>query len=317
MRILVTGATGFMGSHLVDYLLEHDMGTVQILKRWRSDGRMNNLEHLEPGRIKVYEGDLTDPYSLAEVLKRAQPDQIYHVAAHTHVPYSYTSPLATLDTNLQGTIHLLETCRTYVPHCKILIVSSGEVYGSHDDTITEESALNVRSPYGLGKLAEDRAAYMYQQAYGMNILIARSFSQVGPRKYVGLVDSAWCYQLAKMERGLQKEILQVGRLDTIRTFCDCLDMVKAYVMFMEDGQAGELYNICGDDVLKMEDIITFLRRLTQMQFQVREDPFLMRPTDVLALKPSSEKFRQRFGWQPETAYVASLERLLNYWRERV
>ena len=317
MTILVTGATGFAGSHLVDALLAQGVSPVDCFVRWRSTGDIPNLAHIPDASLRFHAADLTDPWSTRRVIRDVKPDRLFHVAAHTHVPYSYGCPTATLDTNGQGTINLLEACRTYAPECKILIVSSGEVYGHHDEEITEESALNVRSPYGLGKLCEDRAAYMYQQAYGMNILIARSFSQTGPRKYVGLVDSAWSYQIAKMEQHQQPPVLKVGLLNTVRTFCDVRDMAQAYLHYMQFGRAGDLYNICGEAVLSMQEILDKLQALTKVKFRVEQDPRLVRPTDVGALRPTCQRFRAAFNWKPTTSYDTSLKDLLHWWREQV
>lgn len=318
MKIMVTGGTGFMGSTLVDLLLkEHPNDRIQILRRWRSDGHFQNLDHLPVGAVDFFEGDLTDAWSMRDIIKNAKPDQIYHVAANTFVPYSYGNAADCIDTNGQGTLNLLEAVRHYAPDCKILIVSSCEVYGSHDGPITEQSALNPRSPYGVGKLVEDRIAWMYQQSYGMNILIGRSSSQTGPRKFVGLVDSSWCFQVARMEKGLQVPVLKVGLLTPIRTFCDSVDMVKAYHTFMERGTPGELYNINGDGLLSMQNILDRLKSLSRVTFSVEQDPARIRPTDVKKLQPLCTPFRERFGWKPETPYIQSLENLLNYWRERL
>jgi len=317
VNILVTGATGFVGSHLVDALLASGVTPIHCFVRWHSTGERPNLAHINPSHLDIHYGDLTDPWSTRKIIQSVHPDQLYHVASHTHVPYSYGAPTATLDTNAQGTINLLEAVRTYAKDCKILVVSSGEVYGHHDDIITEHSALNVRSPYGLGKLAEDRAAYMYQQAYGLNLVIARSFSQTGPRKFVGLVDSFWSWQIARMETQGIPPVLAHGLLTPIRTFCDVRDMVQAYLTYMAHGRAGDVYNICGNDVLSMSDILQQLQNMTSIKFALFKDPRLLRPTDVMMLRPSCEPFMQRFGWKPVTPYATSLKNLLNYWRSRL
>lgn len=307
-----------MGSTLIDLLREVEPdATLQGLRRWRSDGHFQNLDHLPAGAVEFYEGDLTDPWSMRDIIQRAKPNQLYHVAANTYVPYSYGNAADCINTNGQGTLNLLEAVRHYAPECKVLIVSSCEVYGSHDGPITEQSALNPRSPYGVGKLVEDRLAWMYQQSYGLNVLIGRSSSQTGPRKFVGLVDSSWSFQVARMEKGLQPRVLHVGRLDTVRTFCDSVDMVKAYRTFMEQGTAGELFNINGDGLLSMQDILDHLKALTSIKFDVVVDPARIRPTDVMRLQPVCTPFKERFGWKPEVPYVQSLENLLNYWRQRL
>ena len=318
MRIAVTGGSGFAGSHFIDFLLKKNPNDeIYVLRRWHSTGHFQNLDHLKSGSVKFFEGDLTDAWSMLDFIRTVKPDQIAHIAAHTYVPYSYSSPLATMDTNCQGTINLLEAIRHEAPQCKILIVSSGEVFGSHDGVITEESALNPRSPYGLGKLAEDRAAYLYQQSYGLDLVIARSFSQVGPRKFVGLFDSSWAFQIARMERRGFEPVLHVGKLDTTRTFCDIHEMVEAYHLYLNQGTSGDMYIICGNSVLRMDAVIEMLRGMTSVKFDVVQDPARMRPTDVMKLAPVCDPFKKRFGWEPKVSYETSLLNLLSYWRERL
>ena len=221
MRILITGITGFVGSHLAEYILnEHPGNEVYGIKRWRSP--RNHISEIEQ-RITLYDGDLNDLSSLITILNQVKPEIIFHLAAQSFVSSSYTAPADTINTNVVGTANLLEAIRITKNDPVIHVCSSSEVYGQVDKSqvpINESTHLNPVSPYAVSKVGEDMLAYMYHQAYKLKTVRSRMFTHSGPRRGEVFVDSFFALQLAKIEQGKQKPVLKTGNLDSVRTFCD-------------------------------------------------------------------------------------------------
>ena len=248
MRVLITGITGFVGSHLADYILaEHPDVEVSGIKRWRSP--RENIRHIQD-RVKLYDADLRDAVSLMNVLRQNDPDIIFHLAAQSFVTTSYLAPADTLDTNALGTVNLLEAIR----QCGIdpvgHICSSSEVYGQVDKKdvpITEECPFRPVSPYAVSKVAADMAGHMYFTAYGLKTVRSRMFTHSGPRRGEVFVDSFFAQQVARIERGTQEPVIRVGNLDSVRTFCDVRDAVRAYWLLVRECPPGEVYNIGGNE----------------------------------------------------------------------
>ena len=320
MRILITGITGFVGSHLADYLLEnHPDVDVMGTKRWRSP--MDNISHLE-NQVKLFDCDLRDLSSLIGMLSLTKPDIIFHLAAQSYVKTSYDAPIDTIDTNVTGTINLLEALRLRKLDPVIHICSSSEVYGQvteKDIPITEECALRPVSPYAVSKVGEDMAAYMYHAAYGLKTIRSRMFTHSGPRRGNVFVDSFFSQQVARIEHGIQEPVIRVGNLDSVRTFCDVRDTVRAYWMLVNQCDAGEVYNIGGAATMKIQDMLNMLLEMTTFDrtITVNVDPDLLRPTDVTLQIPNTDKFRLATGWKTEIAYSKTLSDMLEYWRERI
>ena len=320
MRVLITGITGFVGSHLAEYLLnEHPTVEVTGLKRWRSP--KDHIAHLLP-RLTLYDGDLRDLSSLIRVLGQARPDVIFHLAAQSFVTTSYTAPVDTLETNVIGTVNLLEAVR----HCRldpvIHVCSSSEVYGQVSEEevpIREETPLRPVSPYAVSKVGEDMAAWMYYKAYGLKTVRSRMFTHSGPRRGEVFVDSFFALQVARIECGVQEPVLSVGNLESVRTFCDVRDTVRAYWLLIQHGPPGEVYNIGGDTTMTIRQMLQMLLEMTECRqtIEVRVDPALIRPADVTLQIPCVEKFKQVTGWEPTIPYRRTLLDMLEYWRVQV
>ncbi|MBM3891728.1 MAG: GDP-mannose 4,6-dehydratase, partial [Verrucomicrobia bacterium] len=283
MRVLITGITGFVGSHLVEYILAHHPQTeVFGIKRWRSP--KDNIRHLLD-RVTLHDCDLRDLSSLIRVFDAVKPDVIFHLAAQSFVSTSYVAPVDTLECNISGTANLLEAVRILKLDPVIHVCSSSEVYGQvgkDDVPIRETCPLRPVSPYAVSKVGEDMLGYMYWRAYGLRTIRTRMFTHSGPRRGEVFVDSFFAQQLARIECGLQPPVIRVGNLDSVRTFADVRDTVRAYWLLPQKCPAGEVYNIGGDTTMTIREMLDMLLGMTSYRGKVetRVDPALIRPADV-------------------------------------
>ena len=320
MRVLITGITGFVGSHLVEYILaKHPKTEVFGIKRWRSP--KDNIRHLLD-RVTLHDCDLRDLGSLIRVFEAVKPDVIFHLAAQSFVTSSYVAPVDTLECNISGTANLLEAVRILKFDPVIHICSSSEVYGqvTKDDVpIRETCPLRPVSPYAVSKVGEDMLGFMYWNAYKLRTIRTRMFTHSGPRRGEVFVDSFFAQQLARIERGLQPAVIRVGNLDSVRTFADVRDTVRAYWLLPQKCPPGEVYNIGGETILTIREMLDMLLGLTTFQgkVEVKVDPALIRPADVTLQIPCSDKFKTATGWKPEIPYRQTLQDMLDYWRKEV
>ncbi|MFC1521968.1 GDP-mannose 4,6-dehydratase [Elusimicrobiota bacterium] len=317
MRVLITGITGFVGSHLADYLIENQpKARIFGIKRWRSP--KDNIKHILD-RVELHDCDLLDAPSLIMALRKVKPDVIFHLAAQSFVTMSYQAPINTIDINTIGTVNLLEAIRINKQNPVIHVCSSSEVYGQvtkKDLPIKEDCPLRPVSPYGVSKVGEDMAAFMYHEAYGLKTIRTRMFTHSGPRRGEVFVDSFFSLQVARIEAGLQKPVIKVGNLDSVRTFCDVRDTVRAYWLLTKLCKPGEVYNIGGSITMTIREMLKLLLKMTTYKgrIKIEQDPELIRPADVTLQIPSSAKFKKRTNWKPEIPYKDTLLDMLNYWR---
>jgi GDP-4-dehydro-6-deoxy-D-mannose reductase len=318
MRALITGITGFAGSHLAEYLLK--LGSVEVsgIVRWRS--RMENIEHLK-GKVKLYDCDLRDPFSLREVLRQGRFDRIYHLAAQSYVPMSWTAPAETLTTNVISEVNLFEALRQEdMTGTRVQLACSSEEYGlvlPDEVPIKETNPLRPLSPYGVSKVAQDFLGYQYQKSYGMFIVRTRAFNHTGPRRGEVFVTSNFARQIAEIEKYRKEPVLHVGNLDAVRDFTDVRDTVRAYYLSLEKCEPGEVYNICTGTGHKIRAMLDTLLKFANIRITTRQDEKRMRPSDVELLVGDPTKFKARTGWQPEYAFEQTMKDLLDYWRARV
>lgn len=320
MRVLITGITGFVGSHLAEYILAHHHSTeIFGIKRWRSP--KDHIRHLLD-KVTLYDCDLRDLGSLIRVFGEVMPDIIFHLAAQSFVTTSYIAPVDTLDNNVTGTANLLEAVRILKQDPVIHICSSSEVYGQvlpDEVPIRETCPLRPVSPYAVSKVGEDMLGYMYHHAHKLRTIRTRMFTHSGPRRGEVFVDSFFALQVARIEAGLQSPVIRVGNLDSVRTFADVRDTVRAYWLLAEKCPAGEVYNIGGDVTMTIREMLDMLLKMTTYPgtIDVRVDPALIRPADVTLQIPCSDKFREATGWRPEIPYKQCLQDMLDYWRKEV
>lgn len=330
-KALITGITGMVGSHLADYLIEHTDWEIYGLCRWRSP--LDNIRHLIEDinankRVHLVYGDLRDTMSLDHVVKSVIPDYVFHLAAQSYPKTSFDAPLDTLDTNIQGTARVLEALKKYAPQAVIHVCASSEVFGrvskekleQMGGVINEECTFHPASPYAISKVGTDLVGRYYAQAFGMKVMTTRMFTHTGPRRGDVFAESTFAKQIAMIEAKQISPVLKVGNLDSLRTFADVRDAVRAYYMLVTVNPiAGEYYNIGGAYTCKVGDMLDFLLSLSPMKdkIKIEIDPERLRPIDADLQIPDTSKFTKHTGWKPEIPFEKTMTDLLNYWRDRI
>jgi len=315
-RVLVTGVTGFAGSHLVDYMLTRGDCEIFGIQRWRS--RTENIEHFAD-KITLLECDLRDATSTRDVLEKTRPDWIFHLAAQSFVPTSWTAPTESLSTNILGQVNLFEGVRHVGLKCRIQLACSSEEYGMvfpNEVPIKETNPLRPLSPYAVSKVAQDLLGYQYWMSWKVDSVRTRGFNHEGPRRGPVFVASDFAKQIADIEKGRKPPVLSVGNLEAQRDFTDVRDMVKAYWLALEKCEPGEVYNICRGQAWPIQQVLDMLLGMTRAKIEVRQDPARLRPSDVPILLGDNSKFVKATGWQPTIPFEQTLRDMLEHWRAR-
>ena len=324
-RALITGITGMVGSHLTDYLLEHTDWDIWGVARWRST--MDNLNHVidrinTKERIFLQYADLRDELSLIHAVRQAKPDYVFHLAAQSFPRTSFEAPLDTLDTNIQGTNRLLEAIRQLDMDPVIHVCASSEVFGrvpKEKLPIDEECGFHPASPYAISKVGTDLIGRFYAEAYGMTVMTTRMFTHTGPRRGDVFAESTFAKQIAMIEANQIPPVLKTGNLDSLRTWADVRDAVRAYhLLVTHNPVGGEYYNIGGTFSCSVREMLDTLLSMSTVQgIEVVTDPDRLRPIDADLQVPNTAKFKAHTGWEPEISFETTMEDLLNYWRGRV
>jgi GDP-mannose 4,6-dehydratase len=322
MKALITGITGFVGSHLAEYILGNypDVEVAGLL-RWRSP--RDNIEGIVD-KITLHYGNLMDFPSVEKTLTEYQPDIIFHLAAQSYVDFSFLAPIDTLETNIAGTCNLLEVVKQlkqsqgYDP--VIHICSSSEVYGQVEEDeipIKEDNPLRPASPYAVSKVGEDMLALQYWTSWKLKTIRTRMFTHTGPRRGEVFVVSNFAKQIAAIEFGLAAPVVKVGNLESVRTFSDVRDAVRAYWLLITKCRPGEVYNIGGAETMTVGRMLDKLLAMSTVKgIEVEVDPARLRPSDVTLQVPCVDKFHKETGWEPKIRFEKTLEDTLDYWRTR-
>ena len=315
MRIFITGITGFVGSHMADYILEHTDDEIFGFKRWMEDTK--NIDHLiDNPRVTLYGGDLLDYASVDRAIRLSNPNKVFHFAAQSFPESSFKNPVITLHTNVIGTTHLFESIKTNELDPVIVSVSSSEVYGMPEEDeipIKESNPIRPANPYSISKVGHDLMSQYYYKAYGMKIITTRMFSHEGARRGKEFAVSSFAYQIAKGEKNGIYEVRH-GNLDSIRTYSHIEDAIEAYWLCSESTKYGEVYNIGGDETCKVGDALESMISKSGKPFVKVLDQDRVRPTDITLQIPDTSRFRNDFNWKPKKKMDDIWNDLLEYWR---
>lgn len=322
----ITGITGMVGSHLADFLLEKTDWDIIGMCRWRSP--LDNISHLIPQinrkeRIRLVYGDLRDSASIDHVIKDTRPDYVFHLAAQSFPQTSFTSPLDTYETNIQGTSRVLEALKHHRQDAIIHICASSEVFGrvpKEKLPIKEDCTFHPASPYAISKVGTDLVGRFYAEAYQMTVMTTRMFTHTGPRRGDVFAESTFAKQIAMIEKELIPPVVKVGNLNSLRTIADVRDAVHAYYLLVTHQPIpGEFYNIGGTYSCSIADLLNYLISLSPKKdkIKIEVDQERLRPIDADLQIPDTSKFEKHTGWKPQIPFEKTMQDLLNYWRDRI
>jgi GDP-4-dehydro-6-deoxy-D-mannose reductase len=306
---LVTGATGFAGWHLLSSLDQR--GT--LVGCCRPGGQPP-----KPGGRITWQGvDLTDRDSVISAVAETRPSRIFHIAGAPNVATSWSSAVSHLAVNALGTHHVLEAVRLRGEPCRVLVVSSGQIYRSSDDPIDENAPLAPSTPYGLSKLAQDQLALNVARDERLDVVVARPFNHIGPGQQPGFAVSSFARQIARIERGLEPPTLRVGNLEARRDITDVRDVVRAYGRIMEGGTSGRAYNVCSGRSWRIRDLLHELLNLSSASIDVEIDAARFRRNDVPIVQGDGSRIRSELDWTPTIRVEQTLRDTLEWWREQI
>ena len=326
IRALITGITGMVGSHLSDFILEKTDWDIYGMCRWRSP--LDNVQHLleranKKDRLYFIDGDLNDYVSLQNAVEISRPDYVFHLAAQSYPTTSFTSPIQTLDTNILGTARLLEALRWAKDVDPVIhVCASSEVFGrvSRENLpIHEEIPFHPASPYAISKVGTDLLGRFYAEAYGQKVMTTRMFTHTGPRRGDVFAESTFAKQIAMIEEGMIPPVVKTGNLNSLRTWSDVRDAVRAYYLLVTVNPIpGEYYNIGGTFSCMVGEMLDYLISLsTRKDIKVETEKSRLRALDADLQVPDTTKFKEHTGWEPEISFEKTMQDLLDYWRKRV
>ena len=309
MRSLVIGGAGFVGKYLVRHLLElkHEVIITKI-----------PMEEARVEGAAVYDLDILDKATVTELLEKISPDLVFHLAAQSSVSMSWKNPQQTVDVNVKGSVNVLDGLRSMKKKARILLIGSGEEYGQvipSETPVCETSPLRPGNIYAATKACQNMIGRIYAQAYGMNLVMVRAFNHIGPDQSPVFAAADFCRQAALIETGMQEAVIRVGNLEAKRDFTDVRDVVHAYVLLAEKGQAGETYNVGSGHAVSIGDVLKLVLKQSAVEIQVEVDEKKLRPVDVPVMEADVRKVWRDVGWKAQIQLEQTIGDMMEYWRK--
>jgi GDP-4-dehydro-6-deoxy-D-mannose reductase len=313
-RVLITGAGGFVGTHLVHALQKQTEYEIfaAVYKSTSDITALIPADHIQ-------EGDLTDYVFAQSLIQVASPDLVFHLAALSAVEKNDAQAVKIMTANTILQFNLLEAIRTHQPKARMIAICSGNAYGLVEDgaqPITESTPLRPLNAYAVSKITQEMLSLQYHLAYGLDVVILRPFNHTGPGQTDNFVIPALAKQFAEIAKGTRTPTLEIGNLETIRDYTDVADMVQAYILAAEKGESGEIYNIGTGKGVSVRELIDKLKKITGIEATVTVKEEIVRHTDVPALVCDATKFRTISDWKPQIPLETTLQNVYNYWKEK-
>ncbi|MCP5104735.1 MAG: NAD-dependent epimerase/dehydratase family protein [bacterium] len=311
-KILITGCSGFLGTHLIHRLKTHSSRGENV----EISGITEILQYKSPG-ITVHNIDIRDREKVFAVIEAEKPDITFHLAAIANVGFSWKHQKLTYEINFIGSSNLLEALSQFSPHCRVLLMSSAELYGASGESLMHESLpTDARNPYALSKKAMEMVGDLYAQSKKMDIIKLRSFNFTGPGQERKFVASDFSHQIAEIEKGKREPVIRVGNLAAVRDISDVRDITRYLTVIAEEGERGGIYNLCSGNTYSIRELLDILLSLADGKIDVVVDREKFRPIDVPLLAGDNRRIRETFGLHPEYKLEQTLSDLLNYWRQK-
>lgn len=310
MKTLIIGGAGFVGAYLIKEVKKED-GEIYVTKMPQ--------ESISEKGINLIDLNILEPESVVEIMKRIQPDYIYHLAAQSSVFVSWENPNLTVDVNINGVINVLEAVKLEVPKARVLLIGSGEEYGhvkGSEIPIQEDNVLRPGNIYAATKACQNMIGKIYADAYALDIMMVRAFNHIGPNQAPLFVVADFCKQVAEIEAGKRDPYIYVGNLSAKRDFTDVRDVVRAYVLLMKHGIKGETYNVGGGHAIAIEDILHMILNQSTENIKIVIDQEKIRPVDVPIIEADIKKLKENTGWMPQIPIKKTIDETLTYWREQ-
>ena len=308
---LVIGAAGFVGNYLIEEMVKNGM-----------EAYATKLPHekLENQNAKVYDLDIMDKDAIVSLLFEVRPDYIFHLAAQSSVGLAWKNPGLTIDVNIKGGVNVMDDIRELFYKPRVLLIGSGEEYGHiqpGETPICEENHLRPGNIYAATKVCQNMIGSIYSKAYDMELMMVRAFNHIGPGQAPMFVVSDFCKQVAEIEKGLREPVMRVGNLAAKRDFTDVRDVVRAYVLLVQAGTAGETYNVGSGNAQAIQEILDLIVSMSEVEIQVEVDPNKLRPVDVPIIEADITKLNRLTGWQPQIPLKETIKETLDFWRANV
>lgn len=318
MRLLITGFSGFVSKHFLDFLQEAEPGSVVLgIDKYAPGFPFTGYPGLD---VSFRQGDLLDRESTEKILEEFHPEYILHLASVSSVALSWQTPLDSFVNNTNIFLNLVEQIRLKNKDCRILSVGSSEEFGEVSERelpLTEEHPLKPVSPYAVARVSQEMLSRVYADGYQLDIIMTRSFNHIGPGQRETFVISSFARQLVHLSRNpSQPQVITTGDLSVTRDFVDVRDVVRAYYLLLKEGRRSEVYNICSGKGIILKDILEMMSAVLQLQIRTETNPALIRPNENRKVIGSSEKIKNELGWRPLIGIRKSLEDIIAYWQAR-
>lgn len=317
MKILITGITGFVGSHLAEAYLSKGDEVFGTYMYHHLDDEKERIEGIKD-QIELFDCDLTDRNSVNRVISKVQPDIIHHLAAQSFVRASWDNPEYTIMNNIMSQLNIFEVCRELELDPIIHVACSSEEYGAlqpEEIPTNEDVPLRPMSPYAVSKVTQDMLAQQYFMSYGTKTIITRAFNHEGPRRGKQFVTSSFASQVVDIDKKLKTSRIQVGNLEAWRDYTDIDDMVRAYIVAVKKCDFGTPYNVCSGETHQIQEILDYY--IKEREITIEEDPERLRPSDLPVLYGDNSKFVEKTGWQPEVSFETMLDKIYDYWYNKL
>lgn len=317
-KFLITGASGFVGQHFIDYLEDNRINAQVVGVDLSGCGTERAYSHVNPVYKQI---DLLHGHEIERVLFEFQPDYVLHLASYSSVAFSWKEPVLSFRNNMNVFLNLVETIRRLELKPRILSVGSSEAYGNINQEhlpLVEESPLDPVSPYAVARVSQEMLSKVYAEAYGVDLIITRSFNHIGPGQKDIFVISSFAKQIAEIKKcGQGKGVLSTGDLTIVRDFLDVRDVVQAYYLLLTQGEKGRIYNVCSGKGHALQEMVGELAALAEVGISTELNPAFVRPSDNRVIVGSNKRIYDDLGWKPEITLRQSLSDILDYWETRV